>query len=413
MQLSCVLCLLFTFNVALSASEGGDGHQVHRVSIAQAARRVLHRLDDAIEHTMPKAQQAAAERHLSNVMLEVVLAETAKPRNETQLARRPCGCGCGGCSCNSKKKNASSAPGAKRDGRSKSKRGQRSRNSGDDERDGESENSSKRKGKSGGKGKSGKAKRCKLPPHLRLNLKAMTRKKTATMRYLRNLIVDQLIKTSKAKVKNEANKTRHAQGVMGCMPRIKDYVRKKLAKVAEALRAEQERELEKAGNSKDVVHIYVSKEKKAKSSDDAMLAQVSDATQDAKLATVATASASDPKVTIGGGNPNATAGCQDKACAGKRKVVDVGFQDEFRGWYDVQECGQCNDYCRWVGEGVSGGSPTRSRDNGKSYWSCTLAGKGNDLYTVRGHFNSFTFLRCDDPLPAVAQLQGKVHQEDR
>ena len=35
---------------------------------------------------------------------------------------------------------------------------------------------------------------------------------------------------------------------------------------------------------------------------------------------------------------------------------EAGYADEFRGWYDVQGCGQCLDYCLWVGDSGSGGS---------------------------------------------------------
>ena len=35
-----------------------------------------------------------------------------------------------------------------------------------------------------------------------------------------------------------------------------------------------------------------------------------------------------------------------------------GHADAFRGWYDVQGCGFCYDYCRWVGSCGSGGDPT-------------------------------------------------------
>tara|TARA_Y100000385_G_C12481964_1_gene379418 strand:+ start:339 stop:461 length:123 start_codon:yes stop_codon:yes gene_type:complete len=29
----------------------------------------------------------------------------------------------------------------------------------------------------------------------------------------------------------------------------------------------------------------------------------------------------------------------------KLKRLDAGYYDKYRGWYDVQECGRCNDYC--------------------------------------------------------------------
>merc|ERR1719201_11133 len=53
---------------------------------------------------------------------------------------------------------------------------------------------------------------------------------------------------------------------------------------------------------------------------------------------------------------------------------DAGYVDAYRGWYDVQGCGQCNDYCRWVGNSGAGGSPTLKLSHGSSFWSCRLAG---------------------------------------
>ena len=53
---------------------------------------------------------------------------------------------------------------------------------------------------------------------------------------------------------------------------------------------------------------------------------------------------------------------------------DQGYDDGYRGWYDVQDCGQCNDYCRWVGNDGSGGDPTKSVRRKTSWWSCRKAG---------------------------------------
>jgi len=72
-----------------------------------------------------------------------------------------------------------------------------------------------------------------------------------------------------------------------------------------------------------------------------------------------------------------------------------GYEDEFRGWYDVQGCGKCNDYCRWVGDSGSGGSPEESQEHGSSYWSCRLAG-GESLYSPRGHFDAWGLTKCSD-----------------
>merc|ERR1719326_2886209 len=47
-----------------------------------------------------------------------------------------------------------------------------------------------------------------------------------------------------------------------------------------------------------------------------------------------------------------------QACLPKSSAErDVGHEDEYRGWYDVQGCGRCLEYCRWVGHGSTGGDP--------------------------------------------------------
>ena len=55
-------------------------------------------------------------------------------------------------------------------------------------------------------------------------------------------------------------------------------------------------------------------------------------------------------------------------------TVDPGHWDRYRGWYDVQGCGRCNDYCRWVGNSGSGGDPLQKTVHEESWWSCRLAG---------------------------------------
>ena len=46
--------------------------------------------------------------------------------------------------------------------------------------------------------------------------------------------------------------------------------------------------------------------------------------------------------------------------------ADAGYNDAYRGWYDVQGCGKCNDYCRWVGNSGSGAHPKHGMKHGKS-----------------------------------------------
>jgi len=86
---------------------------------------------------------------------------------------------------------------------------------------------------------------------------------------------------------------------------------------------------------------------------------------------------------------------------------DQGYNDAYRGWYDVQGCGECNDYCRWVGNSGSHGDPSgmtasglgqpnadgQQPDGNPSFWSCRLAGT-TDTYSYRGQFSSFEFPRC-------------------
>ena len=60
---------------------------------------------------------------------------------------------------------------------------------------------------------------------------------------------------------------------------------------------------------------------------------------------------------------------------GKRSVPirDLGYASH-RGWYDTENCGKKNRYCRWVG-GQDGGDPSIrtqfTNSLGKSYWSCS------------------------------------------
>lgn len=87
------------------------------------------------------------------------------------------------------------------------------------------------------------------------------------------------------------------------------------------------------------------------------------------------------------------------------EIEDTGFTDAFQGWYDVQGCGACNDYCRWVGRSGSGGDPRNRLAKGDSWWSCQLAGHDN-THTVLGRFGSWSLPKCEGkgaaspPIPA-------------
>jgi ferredoxin len=74
---------------------------------------------------------------------------------------------------------------------------------------------------------------------------------------------------------------------------------------------------------------------------------------------------------------------------------DEGYFDDYRGWYDLQGCGSCNDYCRWVGLDGPGGDPAKQMEKGASWWSCRLAGT-SQTYTPRGHFQSWNHTLCNN-----------------
>jgi len=89
-----------------------------------------------------------------------------------------------------------------------------------------------------------------------------------------------------------------------------------------------------------------------------------------------------------------------KAPAGKSDCLpkstsseDDGYNDEYAGWYDVQGCGRCLDYCRWVGDSGSGGSPEEQQRLGTSWWSCRLAGS-SAAFTPAGKYSHWRLKRC-------------------
>ncbi|CAE7393856.1 unnamed protein product [Symbiodinium natans] len=72
---------------------------------------------------------------------------------------------------------------------------------------------------------------------------------------------------------------------------------------------------------------------------------------------------------------------------------DEGYPDNFKGWYDVQGCGECHDYCRWVGGSGSGGDPKEKLTHEASFWSCRLAGT-SAIHSPSGAFQSWNFDKC-------------------
>merc|ERR1719183_384176 len=88
-------------------------------------------------------------------------------------------------------------------------------------------------------------------------------------------------------------------------------------------------------------------------------------------------------------------------------TADAGYNDNYRGWYDVQGCGQCNDYCRWVGNGGAGGDPATKLSHGSSWWSCRLAGSSAP-YSSNGYFSSWSRKKCSSQ-GAVPSLHTLAH----
>merc|ERR1719499_2390265 len=70
-------------------------------------------------------------------------------------------------------------------------------------------------------------------------------------------------------------------------------------------------------------------------------------------------------------------------------TIDHGHTNMYRGWYDVQGCGRCLDYCRWVGDKRDGyANPRKQLTKGDSWFSCRLAGTFEDK-TEPGRFKTF------------------------
>jgi len=74
--------------------------------------------------------------------------------------------------------------------------------------------------------------------------------------------------------------------------------------------------------------------------------------------------------------------------------------DPYAGYYDVQRCGKCNDYCFWAGPSKDGSglNPRWNPRTSTDYFTCKLAGGSNSLYgmTEREHFgSSFPYAKCE------------------
>jgi len=106
-------------------------------------------------------------------------------------------------------------------------------------------------------------------------------------------------------------------------------------------------------------------------------------------------------------------GISDRVCSSSStkpriELNDLGYADDYRGWYDVSECGKCDDYCRWVGLAGAGGNPHERTEHGQSRWKCIIVG-------ANGYDQSFgvfpkSYIRCkDEPMTEPSQYCVKAN----
>lgn len=80
------------------------------------------------------------------------------------------------------------------------------------------------------------------------------------------------------------------------------------------------------------------------------------------------------------------------------KFQSPPVRDPYAGYYDIQRCGKCNDFCSWVGP-VGDGSrvnPEYKAYTDTDYFACKLASEGPDApLTEKGYFDSsFRYQKC-------------------
>jgi len=90
-------------------------------------------------------------------------------------------------------------------------------------------------------------------------------------------------------------------------------------------------------------------------------------------------------------NPPSTPACIQPTATG-----DGGWYDSYRGYYDVQGCGECRDYCRWVGNSGSGGNPSTRLTYSSSYWACRISSTYNTAWGTWQYNmpSTWTFSKC-------------------
>jgi len=89
------------------------------------------------------------------------------------------------------------------------------------------------------------------------------------------------------------------------------------------------------------------------------------------------------------GLPQFTCYQKKQTCTTGTDTSTPGVSDNYNGWYDVQRCGTCNEYCYWDGS-TSGGDPQEVRGGtaNNAVWKCRLA---DGTTTSAGHFLAATY----------------------
>ena len=83
-----------------------------------------------------------------------------------------------------------------------------------------------------------------------------------------------------------------------------------------------------------------------------------------------------------------------KNCVTVDALADPGYDSDIhRGWYDVDGCGTCNQFCRWVGNSGHGPDPSVATVHRDSFWACQTA---DDEYN-RYFDLPWTAKRCSGP----------------
>jgi hypothetical protein len=84
-------------------------------------------------------------------------------------------------------------------------------------------------------------------------------------------------------------------------------------------------------------------------------------------------------------------------CIPPQPDYDPGWGSDYSGYYDVQGCRECKDFCRWVGNSGPGGDPRSQQTYGdSSWWACVINDGYNRAWETwkQGVSATWTFSKC-------------------